>query len=74
MATLNEIRAIKRKHAARLLQHEGVCGVDIETDAGGESVLALHVDTDNTKVLSDLPTELDGVPLKLVHSGPFRKQ
>ena len=73
MARFDEIRAVKRKHSAALLNKDGVCGVDIETDESGESVLTVHLDTDDPKVRAKLPVALDGFPLKFVLTGPFRK-
>ena len=47
-------------------------GVGIEKDAG-EYVLAVHLESDNAEVEKDLPDKIDGVQVKYVRSGPFRK-
>jgi hypothetical protein len=49
-----------------------VSGVGIEKDAG-EYVLTVHLDSDSAEVDKDLPDEIDGVPVKYLRSGPFRK-
>ena len=73
IATEQEIREVKRRHSARLLGQPGVSGVGIEKDGTGEYVLAVHLDSDNPEVGKDLPAEIEGVPVKYVRSGPFRK-
>lgn len=73
MATFEELKAVKRRHAAELLRQEGVCGVDIDEDASGP-VIAIHLDSDDPAVRQQLPSDLEGHPLKFVHTGPIRKQ
>jgi hypothetical protein len=63
---------VKQRHSARLLSLPGVSGVGIEKD-GGDYVLAVHLDTDSPESEKELPAEIDGVPVKYVRSGPFRK-
>ena len=74
MATFDELRAVKRRHAAALLRKEGVCGVDIDEDADGGPVIAVHLEKDDPGIRRELPSELEGHPLKFVHTGPIRKQ
>ncbi len=70
--TQNEVRAIKQRHSARLLQQPGVCGVGVEKDAGGVFFIAVLVDEKDTAVQASLPTDLEGAPVRIVRSGPFR--
>jgi hypothetical protein len=72
MATEEEIRALKRRHSARLLRERGVVGVGIEKDDAGGYALAVHLEGDGPEALG-LPTELEGYRLKFVRSGPFKK-
>lgn len=74
MATFEELKAVKRRHSADLLRREGVCGVDIDQDASGQPMIAVHLDSDDPDVRSSLPDELEGHPLKFVQTGPIRKQ
>ena len=74
MATFDEIKALKKRHSAALLTKRGVCGVDVHTDADGQAILTVHLDTDDQVVRQQLPSELEGYPLRFVHTGPFRKE
>jgi len=65
---------IKRRHSAQLLQQPGVCGVGVERDAGGNYYLAVHLDATNPRAGENIPSSIDGAPVKLVRSGPFVKQ
>lgn len=71
IATEQEIRELKHRHSARLLNEPGVSGVGIEKDDAGEYVLAVHLDSDN--LLKALPDEIEGYRVKYIKSGPFRK-
>lgn len=71
-ATESAARATKNVHAGRLLSMPGVQGVGVEKDSGGGFVVAVHVDAD-TSPSPQLPNELDGVPVRIVHGEPFRK-
>jgi hypothetical protein len=74
MASFETLKAVKRRHAAELLRKPGVVGVDIDTDASGDSFLAVHLETDDQATREQLPTELEGHPLRFVQTGPIRKQ
>jgi hypothetical protein len=74
VATFDELKKVKRRHAAALLKHSGVCGVDIEQDAPGGPIITVHLDTKDPAVKEQLPRELEGFPLKFVETGPIRKQ
>jgi hypothetical protein len=71
MLSEDEVRAIKRRHSARLLQQPGVCGVGVEKDEAGRFVLAVHVDGGDPAAGEGLPGEIEGVPVRVVRSGPF---
>lgn len=73
MKSEEEVRAIKRRHSARLLQQPGVSGLGVEKDEAGNYVLVIHVDADDLAAGADLPSEIEGCPVKVVRSGPFRK-
>lgn len=74
MATFDEIRALKKRHSASLLEQPGVCGVDIDTDAAGEAILTVHLDTKDPEVRKQLPDQLEGYPVRYLRTGPFEKQ
>jgi len=73
MASVEDLRAVKRKYSAQLLRTPGVCGIDIEVGDSGNAVLKVHLDTQDPNVRSALPTELDGFPVEYVYTGPIRK-
>jgi hypothetical protein len=73
IATEQEIRDVKHRLSARLLSQPGVSGVGIEKDDAGEYVLAIHLDSEDPEAGKELAAELEGVPVKYVRSGPFRK-
>jgi hypothetical protein len=73
MATEERARAVKRAHSARLLSQPGVSGVGVERDAKGEYLLTVHVTPEAAAETTGRPAELDGVPVRWVASGPFRK-
>jgi len=73
MATEEEARAIKSRHSPQLLRQPGVCGVGVEKDEAGNFVIAIHLDTDDPEVRARLPQHLEGLRVKAIHSGPFRK-
>lgn len=74
MASLDELRALKRKYSGQLLRQPGVCGVDIDVDKTGEASLTVHLDSRDPGVLAALPSALDGHEVKYVYTGPIRKQ
>jgi hypothetical protein len=73
MLSEDEVRAIKRRHSARLLQQSGVCGVGVEKDEAGRYVLAVHVDASDPAAGEGLPGEIEGAPVRVVRSGAFRR-
>jgi hypothetical protein len=68
----DDILNVKRRHSLELLGRPGVSGLGVEKDEAGADVFALHVSTDDPGVLAALPRELEGYPVRIVHSGPFR--
>ena len=67
------VRRIKERYGPGLLARDGVNGVGVERDDSGEYYLAVHVDKDAAAGQS-LPREIEGQPVKVVPSGPFRAQ
>jgi hypothetical protein len=74
MASFDELKAVKRRHAAKLLRTEGVSGVDIDQDASGKPIIAIHLESNDPEVRARLPDDLEGHPLKFIETGPIRKQ
>ena len=74
MATVDELRAVKRKYSADLLRRPGVCGVDINIEKSGKANITVHLDSKGTEIRAALPSALDGYPIEYVYTGPVRKQ
>jgi hypothetical protein len=74
-ATTSEAGAlrVKRRHSAHLLGCPGVVGVGVEKSAEGGFVLAIHLSTDTPEVRQCLPERIEGYPVKIIASGPYRK-
>lgn len=68
-----EVSEIKRRHAPQLLKQSGVSGVGVEKDEAGNYILAIHLDPNKPEVRPQLPDQIEGCPVKLIESGPFRK-
>ena len=60
MATEEEVRQIKRRHSARLLQQPGVCGVAVEKGEHGDFVLAIHLDATQPDAGATIPDAIEG--------------
>ena len=73
MASEDQVRSVKQRHSAQLLQRPGVQGVGVEKDEQGQYVLAVHLNADAQADASQIPSEIDGVPVRLHTGGPFRK-
>jgi hypothetical protein len=73
MTTEEQAREIKRRHSPLLLQQPGVAGVGVERDAQGNYCISIHLDSEDPAVTAALPAEIEGCPVRLIHSGPFRK-
>jgi hypothetical protein len=73
MASREAVREVKRKHSAQLLQQPGVCGVGVEKDENGEYVLTVHLDAEAADAARNIPAQLEGCPVKVIRSGPFRR-
>jgi hypothetical protein len=51
----------------------GVVGVGVEREANGQFVLMVHVDTDDPGVLSRLPDQVEGYPVRVIRTGRYEK-
>ena len=71
MATEAQVTAVKQRRSLELLRQPGVQGVGVERDDAGGFVLAIHVDANQPSL--QIPGTIDGVPVRLIRGGPFRK-
>jgi hypothetical protein len=74
-AVLSEAKAnaLKKRHSPRLMRLPGVCGVGVEKDNGGFTVV-VHLQADDATIRTQLPADLDGERYKVIVSGPFVKR
>jgi hypothetical protein len=73
MLSEQEAGEIKRRHAAGLLKLAGVSGVGVEKDAAGNYILVIHIDSADPEITASLPKDVEGLPVRITRTGPFRK-
>ena len=71
MATEDRARSAKSKYSEMLMSNPAVVGVGVECDRGGQYFIKVHLSGGRAP---DLPTELDGVPVRAEVTGKYRKQ
>ena len=71
MTPEDKVRAIKSRHSAELLSLPGVSGVGVAKGKAGDLVIAIHLNADDPEREAVLPKEIEGVPVEIIHSGPF---
>jgi hypothetical protein len=73
MASRQQATDVKKRHSMKLLSHPGVSGVGVEQDDTGDYVLAVHLDENDPQAAAQVPEELEGVKVRRIFSGPFKK-
>jgi hypothetical protein len=68
----DDIHDVKRRHSTRVMGLPGVCGFGVERDEHGADVLVIHVKAGHAGGGSRFPREIEGYPVRVVESGPFR--
>ena len=68
--TESQAMAIKQRHSLALLKTPGVQGVGLQRDPGGNQTLVIIADP--MAQLTELPSEIEGLPVLLEASGPFK--
>ena len=56
-----------------LLKIPGVCGVGVQKSAENDFYIALHVESDDPRIVGQLPKQLEGLRVETIVSGPFKK-
>jgi len=64
------VKAVKRKHEARLMSMPGVVGVGIGRSEGRDCI-CIYVKDDDPRILAALPRALEEIPVEVIVSGPF---
>lgn len=73
MNSEQDINEVKDRHASELLQVPNVVGIGVEQDETGQFVITVHLKDDDPDTLSQLPSQIEGYPVKIELSGPYRK-
>jgi hypothetical protein len=68
LARLRAASAVRERHVARILEHRDVVGVGTGLDEAGEPAIRVFTARPGVR---DLPTSLEGVPLRVEASGRF---
>ena len=75
MAPKTDVEQLKRSHSRRLLKMPGVSGVGIERGPRADDyVLVVHVSDDDETTRAAVLREVGPESVRIVKSGPFRKQ
>jgi hypothetical protein len=75
VARKTDVEQLKRSHGRRLLKMPGVCGVGIERGPSADDyVLVVHVSDDDEQTRAAVMQEVGPEYVRIVKSGPFRKQ
>jgi hypothetical protein len=73
MATDEELRALKNRHAASLWANPAVCGIDIDEDSRGNPVFTVHLKSDEPSARKGLPAQIEGHQVAYLYN-PIEKQ
>ena len=68
------IKEVKNKYEAQLLQMAGVVSVGIGLDKNGQQAIIIGLDGPNPKTEAQLPTELEGYPVRIQTVGQIKAQ
>jgi hypothetical protein len=68
-----EVSRVKDRHAAELWRIPEVVGIGVEQEPTGEFVITVHVRDDSDETIAQLPTHIEGYPVRVEYSGPYRK-
>lgn len=70
-AAINRARNVKVRHGARLFEIPGVVGHGIGLSKAGRPVIEVYLEDDLAKARARIPAALDGVPVRVLVTGPF---
>lgn len=68
---MDDIYDVKRRHAMEFLRLPGVSAFGVERTNEGQYFLAVHLAWDNPSVRQQLPSSLEGYPVRLINTGGF---
>ena len=71
MVDLTQVRAIKARHEGALMKTSGVVGTGLSEDPAGEPVIEIYVERLSPELSRTLPSELEGIAVRVVETGRF---
>ena len=74
MVTQAEAMRIKDAFSTQHLGRNGVSAVGIGQDDGGAPVLVVHLDASLKDTATSVPEAVEGLPVRVEWTGPYRKQ
>ena len=74
MSDLSQVREVKGRHDQTLMAIPGVEGTGIGLDADGRPVIELYVERFTEALSRKAPTEVEGIPVRIVETGQFKAQ
>jgi hypothetical protein len=73
MTAPDELKSLKKRHAARLWTNPAVCGIDIGDDQDGNPVFTVDLRSDESVASSGLPQQIEGHRV-IYRYNPIEKQ
>ena len=73
MTAPDELKALKKRHAARLWTNPAVCGIDIGDDRDGNPVFTVDLRNDESVGKTGLPQQIEGHHV-IYRYNPIEKQ
>ncbi len=73
MTASDELKALKKRHAARLLMNPAVCGIDIGDDQDGNPVFTVDLRSDESVAQIGLLQQIEGHHV-IYRYNPIEKQ
>ena len=74
MVTAERAHEIKRRHSQNLFAKPGVVGVGVERDDAGNYILKISIERLDPELCKQLPDQIEGLPVKVDVTEPFRKR
>lgn len=69
---LIQANAVKQRHENTLMNIPGVQGVGLSQDSNGSAFIEVYTLFSAPEVLQAIPTELEGIPVKILETGPIK--
>lgn len=62
---------VKERHGQRLFDIPGVIGHGVGQNAAGKPVIEIYLENENAQSRAQVPDNLEGIPVRIVVTGPF---